>query len=464
MDQNNRESISIHDKAHSPKPDDCSKLSNDIHSGQIEPPEGDSSADAQGMGPDFGHWKRSFFTIAAGQTVSLIGSSAVQFALIWWLTSETKSALMLSLAGLLAFLPQMILGPFAGVWIDRMKRKRVIIAADLFMGAVAGALALLFFLGKPPYWVVCAAIGMRSVGNVFHTPAMQAAVPMLVPQDQLVRTNGFSQFLQSGAFMLGPVLGAAMYASLTFPVILLTDLLGAIVASATVAAVRIPDPERAPQQAAPHFFGEMKEGARLLLKDRPIVVITLAATASMLFYLPLSSLYPLLTATLNGNAWHAGVIELVYALGMALCSIFISVHGQIKNKFRTIHIALFLLGVTSFVCGILPAQLSYFWAFALMCTLMGGSGTLFHVPFTAYLQQSVPPEAQGRAFSLIGSLMSFAMPLGLIVAGPVAQTRGVMFWFLVSGVATMAVSILSALFVRALGRKKGTQAPEENQT
>ena len=77
-------------------------------------------------------WKRGFFTLASGQAFSLIGSSAVQFTLIWWLADSTGSALMLSVAGLAAFLPQLILGPFAGVWIDRLKRKRIIICADLF--------------------------------------------------------------------------------------------------------------------------------------------------------------------------------------------------------------------------------------------------------------------------------------------------------------------------------------------
>ena len=78
---------------------------------------------------DYSRWKQKFLTIAAGQTVSLIGSSAVQFSLIWWLASETGSPMMMALSGLVAFLPQIFLGPFAGVWIDRLKRKHVAIAA-----------------------------------------------------------------------------------------------------------------------------------------------------------------------------------------------------------------------------------------------------------------------------------------------------------------------------------------------
>ncbi|MEL7608792.1 MAG: MFS transporter [Bacillota bacterium] len=455
MDQNRTKSYSIPETTQAPKSDPRTARADDGCAGcaeQIDTHPGDGPPAANGESVA-GRWKTSFFTVAAGQTFSLIGSAAVQFTLIWWLTCETNSALVLSLAGLLAFVPQMLLGPFAGVWIDRMKRKNVIIASDLFMGAVAGVLALLFLLGEPSYWVVCAAIGVRALGGVFHTPALQAALPMLVPPEQLVRANGLNQFLHSGALLLGPVLGAAKYASLSLPALLLTDLAFAIIASAAVALAKIPDPERtSPKRRAP-FFSEMKEGAHVLLKDRRIVVVTLAGTAGMIFFLPLSSLYPLITAALNGEALHAGVIEMSYALGMALFSISMSAVGRFRSKFRAIHIALFLLGATSFVCGILPARLTYFWAFALMCALMGGGSSLFYIPFNAYLQKNVPPEAQGRAFSLVNSLTALAMPVGLLIAGPGAQARGVLFWFAVCGAVKMGISVLSALAVRALGRK-----------
>lgn len=175
------------------------------------------------------NWKRDFLIIAGGQTVSLIGSAAVQFSLIWWLASATASPIMMSIAGVSAFLPQLILGPFVGVWVDRLSRKTVIIAADLFMGLAALVFALFFLFDQPPYWSVCAVLGIRAVGSVFHSPAIQAAVPMLVPPQELVRANGWSQFMQSGAFLLGPVLGAAMYAVLPLWIILLSDLAGALV-------------------------------------------------------------------------------------------------------------------------------------------------------------------------------------------------------------------------------------------
>ena len=387
-------------------------------------------------------WKKSFFTIFTGQALSLIGSSAVQFSLIWWLSSETKSAIMLALAGLLAFLPQLVLGPFAGVWVDRLKRKTVIICADLFTGLVAAGFAAAFFFRTPPYWSACVVLGVRAVGGVFHTPAIQATVPMLVPREELVRANGWSQFLQSGAFMLGPVLGAVMYASLSLPVILLTDLLGALIAVLTVARVKIPElTHERPEK--PHFFREIKEGVVIFLGDRKLTIVTAAMTLSMIFFMPLGTLHPLMVSNyFKATAWHASIANVMYAAGMMGGAVVAGSLGRFKNRLLQVQAGIFLLGILSVLCGILPQTMFGFWLFVLLCLLLGATGNLYNIPFMAYLQESIPREAQGRAFSLMGSLMSFTLPLGLVAAGPISDTYGVTVWFLIAGVAVMVITAL----------------------
>ena len=312
---------------------------------------------------DYSRWKQKFLTIAAGQTVSLIGSSAVQFSLIWWLASETGSPMMMALSGLVAFLPQIFLGPFAGVWIDRLKRKHVAIAADMFIGLVAVVFAVLLWMGHPPYWSACAVLGIRALGSVFHTPAIQSIVPQLVPPDKLVRANGWNQFMQSGAFMLGPVIGAAMYAALPLPVILLTDFIGACAASLTMAVVTIPEPEHSHQEA-PHLIREMKEGLSICMSDRRLMKLTAAAAITMVFYLPLASYYPLMSSTyFKASAWHGSAVEFLYALGMMVSAIIFGSLGKVNNKLKASYLGLAGSGITCFICGILPSDM---WALSLI--------------------------------------------------------------------------------------------------
>lgn len=398
-------------------------------------------------------WKQKFFTIMSGQTISLIGSSAVQFALIWWLASETSSPMMMAFSGLMAFLPQLILGPFVGVWIDRLKRKYVIIFADLFMGIAALIFAGFFLVGQPPYWSACIVLLIRGVGNVFHTPAIQSVIPLLVPGDKLVKANGFSQFFQSGAFMLGPVLGAAMYAMLPMPLILLTDFVGALAASGTMAIVKIPELKKDPAQS-PHFFKELKLGAAVLVQDKKLFTVALAAVGCMLFFMPLSSYYPLMTSSyFQESAWHASLVEMLYAVGMMGSSLLMGLFGNIRRKFTIIHMGLLGVGITSFLCGLLPATDTGFWLFAVICIFMGASGNIYGIPYMAYMQETIPAEAQGRAFSLFGSLMSVTMPLGLLLSGPFAQRFGVVFWFLVTGIAVLIITCISAITVHKIQKK-----------
>lgn len=395
-------------------------------------------------------WKKKFLTIMSGQTISLIGSSAVQFALIWWLASETASPMMMAFSGLMAFLPQLLLGPFAGVWIDRLKRKYIVICADLFMGVAALIFAGCFLIGQPPYWSACVVLLIRGIGNVFHTPAMQSIVPLLVPSDKLIKSNGWIQFLQSGAFILGPVLGAAMYAMLPIPVILLTDFIGAIFASGTMAIVKIPELKKDPNQA-PHFFKEMKLGLAVFIQDKKLLTVAIAAFGCMLFFMPLSSYYPLMTSSyFDKSAWHASLVEMLFAVGMMGSSLLMGLFGNIKRKFLAIHLGLVGIGITSLVCGLVQPTNSGFWLFAVVCTFMGASSNIYGIPYMSYMQETIAPEALGRAFSVFGSLMSVTMPLGLLISGPFAEKFGVVFWFFVTGIAILLVTAVSGACIRRL--------------
>ncbi len=109
-------------------------------------------------------WKTQFFTIWAGQAVSLITSAILQMAIILYLTETTGSALVLSLASLVGFLPYAVLGPFIGVLVDRSNRKHIMILSDLVIALAAAILAFVALSGALPVWLVMATLFVRSVG------------------------------------------------------------------------------------------------------------------------------------------------------------------------------------------------------------------------------------------------------------------------------------------------------------
>lgn len=143
------------------------------------------------------NWKRTFAIIWTGQFISLLTSSIVGYAIIFLLSIETKSAEVLALAVLSAHLPQVILGLFVGVYIDRWNKKRIMIISDLFIASCTLALCFLFISGNREleyFYLLCAC---RSIGSTFHTPALQASIPLLAPESELSRIAGINQSIQS---------------------------------------------------------------------------------------------------------------------------------------------------------------------------------------------------------------------------------------------------------------------------
>ena len=130
------------------------------------------------------NWKKTFAVIWSGQMVSILSSAVVGYAVIFWMSLETGSAEVLALAAIAGILPQSLLGPVVGVYVDRWDRRRTMILADSFIALCTLLLALLFRLGIAQMWHIYILLACRSVGSAFHTPAMQASVPLLAPASQ----------------------------------------------------------------------------------------------------------------------------------------------------------------------------------------------------------------------------------------------------------------------------------------
>lgn len=406
-----------------------------------------------------GSWKKQFGAIYAGQAFSLLGSAAAQFAVIWWLTMQTESAITLTVASIVSFLPNMLIGPFAGVLIDRYNRRTVMIAADGLVALSSVMLGAAFLLmDVPPIWFIYVILFLRGLGNTFHTPAMQAAIPMLVPTEMLTRAGGWGNLVSSVSTMLGPVLGAALMGFMPIASIMLVDILGAAFAIVCLRFVTIPDIP--PSEEKLHLFSDMKLGFAAIRDNRPLMAIFWPMLIMNILYMPLGSLFPLLVRThFLGEAWHNSVVEFVFSGGLLVSSAIIGISGGMKKRFLMASLGVGLMGVTALISGLLPSTQTGFWIFAVCCFFMGSSGTLVNVPIMSYTQESIAPEMMGKVFSLLMTAMTLAMPIGLLVAGPVSEAVGVDRWFLWSGIAMVATAVLCRLATRRYDAQ--TMLPEK---
>lgn len=387
-----------------------------------------------------GSWRRTFGIIYAGQAFSLLGSAAVQFAVIWWLTVERESAMVLTTATIVSFLPNLLLGPFAGVWIDRHDRRGVMMAADGLVALSSAALGAAFLAwGDPPTALIYAALFVRGLGNTFHTPAMQAAIPMFVPVEQLTRAGGWGNLIVSLSTMAGPALGAALMAAVPMAAVMLVDIAGALLAVGCLLAVRLPPSPR--QEGEVRLWGDLRQGFAAIRTNRPLRAVLGPVLLCSALYLPMGALYPLLVRVhYGGQSWHNAVVEVVFSAGLLASSAVMGLWGGSRRRFLMIAAAIAALGLAAALGGALPR--GWFWGFVVCAFFMGATGTFFNVPLMAYIQETVAPESMGKVFSLLSTGMTLATPVGLLAAGPVSEAAGVSRWFLWSG---LAMALLGAI-------------------
>lgn len=390
-------------------------------------------------------WAPRFFTIWGGQAFSLLGSQLVSFALIWWLTKSTGSATVLASATLVGLVPQVLLGPIAGALVDRWNRRVVLIVADSLVALFTLVLAGLFAIGEAQIGHVYLLMFLRSVAGGFHWPAMAASTSLMVPKEQLARIQGLNQMLNGGMSIASAPLGALLLEWMPLQGILALDVITAMIAVFPLFIFSIPQPERKdiPQHAngKSTLWEDFRAGLKYVAGWPGLLIIGIMATVINFLLTPAFSLLPILvTKHFNGQAIQLATLESFSGIGFIVGGLVLSAWGGFKRRILTSLVGLIAMGLGSLAMGLLPAS-----AFTLAVVTMfylGVVNPIVNGPLMAAVQAAVEPEMQGRVFSLIGSVSAAMSPLGLMIAGPVADRLGVQTWFVIGGVMCALMGIV----------------------
>lgn len=382
---------------------------------------------------------KSFFVIWGGQALSLLGSRLVQFALIWWLTRTTESATILALASLVGLLPQVVLGPFVGVLVDRWQRRRVMLLADGVVAMATLFLGLLFWLDIVQVWHLFLVLFVRALGGTFHWPAMQAATTLMVPEEHLTRIQGMNQALNGALSVVAAPLGALLLELLPMSGIIAIDVGTALFAIGPLLFIRIPEPRRPTagiEAAAASFRNELVAGLRYVRGWPGMMILIAFATAINLLLQPAFSLLPILvTDHFQGNAFHLSWLEAGAGVGIIAGGVLLSVWGGFSRRILTTLTGVMGLGLAMALTAAVPASWFPLAIFSLFA--VGGFIALIDGPLLAIVQAVVAPEMQGRVMTLLGSLVKLATPLGLVLAGPLSDLVGVRSWFMAAGLLSL---------------------------
>ncbi len=383
-------------------------------------------------------WKKRTILFLSSQCCSLFGSTLVQMAIVWYVTLQTASGAWVAALTVCAYLPQFLISFVGGVWADRYSRKKLIICADAGIAAVTLLLLLLMpHIGQDA--VLLGAIlfisALRSIGAGIQTPAVNAVLPSLVPEDQLMRYNGINAAMQSVVQFAAPAAAGLLLSVSSLRATLLVDILTAALGIGILGCIAIPK-QTAPPENAP-VFADMKQGITYAVRH-PLLSRLLTGYGLFIFLcVPAGFLAQLLVSRVYGDTyWYLTAVELVGFAGMAGGGILIGAWGGFKSRVTTL-----LVGLVAF--GILAAGMGFSRSFLLYLMLMllyGVALTMVQTASTTLVQEHSADAMQGRMFGLMGTMYSGFLPIGMAVFGPLADVISLRYIMVGSGVALLLLA------------------------
>jgi len=401
--------------------------------------DGRDIAEASGPGPAPGQgWEWRFWTIFCGQAASLIGSALTQFVLIWWITDTTGSVSALALAGLVALLPQALLAPLGGTLADRYSRRLIMITADLVSALAMVVLIALFLSGRIELWHIYSLMFLRSAMQAFQQPAAAASTAMLVPEHFLPRAAGLNQVLMGVMTIAAAPLGALAISVMPIGYALSIDVVTAILGIVPLLIYTIPQ-RRIPKESRQSLWTEFREGVSLVRGDAVLWRVFVLMTVVVMVLMPSFTLVPLLVKEhFGGGAPQVALIEGLGGAGMIL-------GGMIVTALAPKRLMLWVLWGFAASCftfalaALVPGGL--FWLAVCFWVISSVTFILGNAPLTVLIQTRVPNHLQGRALSLMATMMGLAAPVGLAVATPLGEVIGIRWLFVAMGVVSGLVAL-----------------------
>lgn len=413
--------------------------------------------DASAEASDPPHWLRKTILFMSGQTVSLFGSMLVQYAVFWYLTITYQSGVIMMLAALFGFLPQAIVSVFGGVWADRHNRKFLIIGADAAIAATTLALAIIMMNGIDAPWIIFLALAIRSAGAGIQMPAVAALLPQIVPTRHLIRVNGINGSIQSAMALLAPAAAGAIYAwssastggsSAALVPIFFIDFVTALIGIGFLLLIPVAAIRRA-SDVETGYFADLVDGVRYIAHHAFVRWLLILFAIIFVLTVAPSNLTPLMLvrsfdAGEQQNVVNLAVLEIAFSIGMVLGGILVASLFAKRSRIGMIIVSSVVFGGLSIGLGLS----SNIWLFFGFMFLVGLAVPFFSTPSFTLLQETVEPERQGRVFGFVGIVMALAMPLGMVVFGPLADVVSIEVLLIAAGVLTFIV-MGAALFLPA---------------
>jgi len=381
---------------------------------------------------------RNYRLFFSGQTVSLIGTWMTRIATSWLVYRLTKSALLLGLVGFSGQIPTFLLAPFAGVWVDRWNRHRVLVVTQVLAMIQSFALAILTLLGRITVWDIIWLGAFQGLINAFDMPARQAfVVEMVEDRRDLGNAIALNSSMVNMARLLGPSIAGIVIAAMGEGYCFLIDGFSYIAVIISLLAMRLQ--RQVVKRASSRMVDELKDGWRYVSQSPAIRAILLLLALVSLVGMPYTVLMPIFAGTiLHGGPHTLGFLMGASGIGALTGAFILAARKSVLGLGRvvTFSAAAFGFGLAAFSQSRILG-LSYVLMFVVgygMMQQMAASNTI--------LQTIVHEDKRGRVMSYYTMSFMGMAPFGSLLAGSIADRIGAPRTLLLCGICCIAGALL----------------------
>ncbi len=389
-----------------------------------------------------------FLKLWTGQSISELGSQVSQLAIPWLAAVGLHaSPIEFSLLGVLGFLPFILFALPAGVWVDRLRRRPILIVGDASRAVLLALIPILWLAGVLQIWHLLILQFVIGIFTVFFDVAYQSYLPALIEREHLVDGNSKLQLTVSVAQVAGPSMSGGLIAAITAPYAIVLDAASFVVS--TVFMLRMSHRENLPRQdqdiPRPRMWPQVKEGLQWIVGNRHLRAITACTGSSNFFGSMLWAIFVLYAVRdLHLSSIEVGAVFAVGSLGSIVGALVVNR----LQKAIGIGPAIILPAVIFSMAGLAFPLAPRSFPLPVLMTgqlLFGFGSVAYNITQVSFRQAITPERLQGRMNAGVRWIVWGTMPLGMLVGGAIGQTIGLHFALWVSAIGSLPLFLLVLL-------------------
>jgi MFS family permease len=360
-------------------------------------------------------WRNhNFLLVWVGQSISMLGSRLTYIALLWWVLEETGSATTLASVAIATALPSLFLGPIAGTFIDRLDRRKLMLAMNLANGLIIGTAATLLFLGRLQVWQIYIFALLSSTATLVHRPSLQSSIPNLVTEGQLTKANSLYQISYSVSGIAGPALGGILVGLIGSGPTMWVDATTFCLAGLSLLLAAFSSPRIAGGKGWSSVCSDTLFGFKFLYRRKALFFMLFLFALINFLLAPTAVLFPIMAKdVLHAGAQGFGFFGSALSAGMLLGGLLTTHLKRFRRYGLGIVWGLTMLGAALTVFGLSRELILSLGALA----VLGLAVAIVNIFEAVIFQTHVPNELQGRVFAAQSAITDGLQPISLAAIG-----------------------------------------------